>query len=27
MYCAYHRDLGMKGTIVIAPPGGAIPPP
>jgi plastocyanin len=27
MYCAYHRDLGMKGTIVIAPPGGPIPPP
>ena len=27
IYCAYHRDLGMKGTIVIARPGGAIPPP
>ncbi len=27
MYCAYHRDLGMKGTIVIAPPGGGTPPP
>ena len=27
MYCAYHRDLGMRGTIVIAPPGGRTPPP
>jgi plastocyanin len=27
MYCAYHRDLGMRGTIVIAPPGGGTPAP
>ncbi len=27
MYCVYHRDLGMRGTIVIAPPGGGTPAP